>query len=119
MKITEVVQSEIADITEQDCINYMNGLVIERTFDGYMTEITTVYGQLQGILDVKIEPAPDEWNRLFNVDFYIQIGGSYIGLQIKPISGDFQLPQIFKEKGIQSNTHKKFTQKYVAIFSDL
>ena len=90
----------------------MVGLVIDRTFDGYMTEISTVYGQLEKILNVKIEPAPDEWDRLFNVDFYIQIEDKYIGLQIKPVSSGIQLPEIFKEKDIQAKTHKKFTEKY-------
>lgn len=47
-------------------------LVIDRTFDGYMTEINLVYGQLQKILNIKIEPAPDEWDRLFNVDFILK-----------------------------------------------
>ena len=112
VKITEVIQSEIEDVTEQDCIDYMVGLVIDRTFDGYMTEISTVYGQLEKILNVKIEPAPDEWDRLFNVDFYIQIEDKYIGLQIKPVSSGIQLPEIFKEKDIQAKTHKKFTEKY-------
>ena len=60
VKITEVIQSEVAEITEQDCIDYMIQLVIDRTFDGYTTEIQTIYGQLQNILGVKIEPAPDE-----------------------------------------------------------
>jgi len=35
-------------------------LVIDRTFDGYMTEIQTIYGQLQKILNAAIQPAPDE-----------------------------------------------------------
>jgi hypothetical protein len=67
VKITEVIQSEVADLTEQDCIDYMIQLVIDRTFDGYMTEIQTIYGQLQKILGVPIEAAPDEWDRLFRV----------------------------------------------------
>ena len=36
VKITEVIASEVEDVTEQDCINYMLQLVIDRTFDGYM-----------------------------------------------------------------------------------
>jgi hypothetical protein len=112
-KITEVIQSEVLAVTEQDCIDYMIELVIDRTFDGYMTEIQTIYGQLQKILNIIIEPAPDEWDRLFNVDFYIKINEKYIGLQIKPISfggGTIQLPEIFKEKAIQEETHKQFTE---------
>ncbi len=112
VKITEVIQSEVAEVTEQDCIDYMIQLVIDRTFDGYMTEIQTVYGQLQKILNVKIEPAPDDWDRLFNVDFFIKVGEKYIGLQIKPVNSGIQLPEIFKEYNIQAETHKKFTEVF-------
>jgi hypothetical protein len=45
---------------------------------------------------VKIEPASDEWDRLFNVDFFIKIKDKYIGIQIKPINQGIQLSQIFK-----------------------
>jgi hypothetical protein len=77
-----------------------------------MTEIQTIYGQLQNILGIKIEPAPDEWDRLFNVDFYIKIEEKYIGLQIKPVNTEIQLPEIFKEYTLQSETHKKFTDVF-------
>jgi hypothetical protein len=112
IKITEVIQSEIQEITEKDCIDYMIELVIDRTYDGYHTEIQTIYGQLQGILKIKIEPAPDEWDRLFNVDFFIKIKEKYIGLQIKPVKTGLQLPEIFKEYSIQQETHKKFTEVF-------
>ncbi len=112
IKITEVLVSEIDQITEEDCINYIFNLVINRTFDGYMTERKTIYEQLQDILKVKIEPAPDKWDRLFNVDFFIKINGKYIGLQIKPAGGVSHISQIFKERQLQEATHKKFTNKY-------
>lgn len=111
-KITEVLQAEIKSVTEEDCINYIINLVINRTFDGYVSEKQTIYEQLQDILKVKIEPAPDEWDRLFNVDFFIKIGDKYIGLQIKPASGVSHIPEIFKERQQQAETHKKFTAKY-------
>lgn len=112
VKITEVIQSEVAEVTEQDCIDYMIQLVIDRTYDGYVTEIQTIYGQLQKVLEVQIQSAPDEWDRLFNVDFFIQIGDKYIGLQIKPVNTGIQLPEIFKEYGLQAETHKKFTEVF-------
>lgn len=87
-------------------------LVIDRTFDGYMTEIKTIYGQLEKELQVKIEPAPDEWDRLFNVDFFIRVKDNYIGIQIKPVNQAIQLSQIFKEKELQLKTHEKFTKQY-------
>jgi hypothetical protein len=112
VKITEVVQAEVAEITEKDCIDYMFQLVIDRTFDGYMTEIQTIYGQLQKELNMKIEPAPDEWDRKYNVDFFVKIKDKYIGLQIKPINSGIQLPEIFKEQAIQEKSHKQFTEKF-------
>ena len=112
IKITEVIQSEVAEVTEQDCIDYMMQLVIDRTYDGYTTEIQTIYGQLQKILNIPIQPAPDEWDRLFNVDFFIGINGKYIGLQIKPVNSGIQLPEIFKEYRLQAETHQKFTEVF-------
>ena len=111
-KITEVIQSEIEDITERDCIDYITNLVIDRTYDGYTTEITTIYGQLEAMLGVRIKPAPDKWDRLYNVDFYIEIDNKYIGLQIKPISDGVQIPQIYKERNLQAKTHDKFTKEF-------
>ena len=112
VKITEVIASEVEEVTEEDCIHYMLQLVIDRTYDGYTTEIRTVYGQLQSVLGVKIEPAPDQWDRLFNVDFFIKIGEKYIGLQIKPASGVSHIPEIFKERNQQAATHQRFTERY-------
>ena len=87
-------------------------MVIDRTYDGYVREIKTIYEQLQEILQVPIKPAPDEWDRLFNVDFYIEINRKFIGLQIKPVSQVSSIPEIYKERGIQHSTHIKFTQQY-------
>lgn len=110
-KISEVCQAEIESVTEDDCINFVVNLVINRTYDGYQSEIQTIYGQLQHILNVKIEPAPDEWDRGYNVDFFIKIKDKYIGLQIKP-AGYAYIPQIISEQEFQKRTHEKFTAKY-------
>ncbi len=112
VKITEVVQAEIEDISEQDCIEYMINMVINRVYDGYMNEIKTVYGQLEALLQRKIEPAPDEWDRKYNVDFFIKVKDCFIGLQIKPVHQGIQLSQIFKEKSLQLKSHKQFKEKY-------
>lgn len=112
IKITEVISAEVEGITEQDCIDYMLQLVIDRTFDGYLTEIKTIYGQLEQELDNKVEPAPDKWDRLYNVDFFIKVKEKFIGLQIKPVNQGVQLSQIFKEKALQKKTHKKFESEF-------
>jgi len=111
IKITEVCQSEIESITEEDCIDFIINLVIGRTYDGYQSEIQTIYGQLQEALGVKVEPAPDEWDRGYNVDFFIKVKGRYIGLQIKP-AGYAYITQIINELEFQKKTHEKFTAKY-------
>ncbi len=56
--------------------------------------------------------APDKWDRLYNVDFYIKVNNRYIGIQIKPINKGIQLSRIFKEKGFQLLTHGKFTKEF-------
>lgn len=112
VKISEVLTAEIEEITEQDCIDYIKALVIDRTYDGYVREINTIYGQLQEILGVKISPAPDKWDRLYNVDFYIEVNNKYIGLQIKPVPQNESIPEIYKEREIQHKTHEKFQKEY-------
>ncbi len=112
VKITEVISAEVRDITEEDCIKYMFDMVINRTFDGYETERTTIYGQLEQKLGIKIEPSPDEWDRLFNVDFFIKVSDKYIGLQVKPVNDVSHIEQIFKERSFQKKSHEKFKKKY-------
>lgn len=111
IKVTDVCKAEIESITEEDCINFIYNLVINRTFDGYQSEIQTIYGQLQNILNINIEPAPDEWDRKYNIDYYIKIKENYIGLQIKPAGYEY-ITQIINEREQQRITHEKFTEKY-------
>jgi len=99
---TKSTYFEIDKITEKCCIEYILYSVTKKT----------IYGQLQQLLNTKIESAPDTWDRLYNVDFFIQIGEQYIGLQIKPINKGVQLPEIHKEYALQEKTHQKFTEKF-------
>ncbi|WP_456369921.1 MjaI family restriction endonuclease [Geoglobus sp.] len=110
VKITEVIQAEIEEVTEEDCVRYIHNLVINRTYDGYLNEIRTIYGKLQKMLGVEVKPAPDEWDRLYNVDFYIEVNGKYIGIQIKPITYE-QTPEIHKWKSWLERTHKEFEKQ--------
>jgi len=111
-KVTEVLRSEMDEVTEEDCIEYIKNLVLRRTFDGYITEKETIYGQLQDILNVKIEPAPDEWDRLYNVDFFIKVNEKYIGLQIKPVTFEHAPEFATKWKDVYKTSHEKFTKRF-------
>ena len=59
VKLSEVVQNELESVEEQECIDYAYNLVLNRTYEGYRSEVETVYGQLEAELGVKIHPAPD------------------------------------------------------------
>jgi hypothetical protein len=110
IKLSEVVQNELESIEVGECIDYAYNLVLNRTYEGYRSEIDTIYGQLESILNVKIHPAPDEWDRTFKVDFYIQIGHKYVGLQIKPIASGQALNQYQWIKMHEVN-HERFKEK--------
>ena len=110
IKISEVVQSEIEGISEEDCIGYIINLVIDRTFDGYKTEIRTVYGQMEQMLGQAIIPAPDEWDRLYNVDFYINLPKGKIALQIKPVTFK-NAPDKVKWSAVHANSHHKWEKE--------
>ena len=92
-KISEVIKNELESIEVEECIDYAYNLILNRTYEGYKSEIDTIYGQLESILNIKIYPAPDEWDRTYSVDFYININEKHIGLQIKPISSGISLNQ--------------------------
>jgi len=110
IKLSEVVLNELESIQEEECIDYAYNLVLNRTHEGYRREINTVYGQLESILHVKIEPAPDEWDRTFSVDFFIQVRDKYIGPQIKSVSG-LALDHYQWESMHEAN-HGKFEEKF-------
>jgi len=117
IKIKEVISNEVDEITEEDCIEYIIEVVINRTYRGYMAEIGAIYEDLQLILNNKIYPASDIWDRKYCVDYYIKIKDSYIGLQIKSVRTDKQgeishIPEIYKEQSIQNNAHKMFENEF-------
>lgn len=110
IKLSEVVENELESVEEDECIDYAYNLVLNRTYEGYRTEIVTVYGQLESALGVKIQPAPDEWDRAYNVDFFVQVDDKYIGLQIKSVSG-LALDH-YQWEHMHEVAHDKFKEKY-------
>ena len=108
---TDLIPALLA-ISEVECCQYLHELVIHKTFAGYVAEVEMVRQLLQRLLSgVKIEPAPDEWDRGLAVDFYLRAGQSLIGLQIKPISVE-HLPQLHLWERIWKTGHEEFTRRY-------
>ena len=111
IKLTEVVSKELEEISQEECIDYVYNLVINRTYEGFQTEIKTVYGQLEKIIGCQINPAPDEWDRRFCVDFYIEVKPNLnIGIQIKPVTG--KTLNDFQWANMHIDSHQKFTKTY-------
>lgn len=111
IKLSEVVQSELAAITEEECIEYAYNPVLRRTYDGYRTEIETIYGQLESAIERKIEPAPDNWDRAYSVDFFIKVKDNFIGIQIKPIASGQALNQ-YQWIEMHMVNHQKFESEF-------
>ncbi len=111
-RISEDVAAELKEITEKDCIEYMLEMVIERTYEGYDTEIKTINGRLEKALGVEISPAPDDWDRGYNVDFFIEVKGRFIGIQVKPVNSAPHVYQLHKERALQEQTHAAFREKF-------
>lgn len=109
-KISEQLRAEIDEVTEEDCIAYVRDVVIHRTYEGYVTEKRTVYEQLEETLGVKLCPAPDTWDRQYNVDFFIPLGKGCIGIQIKPITYN-QTPEVYRWREWMQDAHERFAEE--------
>ncbi|MFA5362394.1 MAG: MjaI family restriction endonuclease [Candidatus Omnitrophota bacterium] len=111
IKLSEVVQNELESITEEECIDYAYNLVLNRTYEGYRTEIETIYGQLESAVGKKIEAAPDKWDRTYNVDFFIKVADKFIGIQIKPIESGQALNQ-YQWVEMHKKNHERFEKDF-------
>ena len=88
-KITEVVipewQEAFSQLTEQDCIDYIFNLTINRTYDGYIREKSVVYGCLALLFtELTFEESDPELDHAGDIDYIARIGDKAIGIQIKP-----------------------------------
>ena len=52
-ELGNTVKNELNSIGESECIDYMFNLVLNRTFEGYFSEIQVIYEELEKALNVK------------------------------------------------------------------
>jgi len=109
--LIEIVKPEIEQISEEEFIDFVFNLVINRTYNGYITEINIIYGKLQEKINLKIERAPDHWDRGYNVDYYIKVNNKYIGLQVKPIASGKSIND-YQWEEMHAVAHNRFTKKF-------
>ena len=112
-QVTKVVIPEWSDITQQDCINYIYNLVINRTFDGYLREKSVINDELAKIFPNYIfEESPPELDHAGDIDYLIKIRDNIaIGLQIKPITASANFANYSLSERLQ-NSFDAFTEKF-------
>ncbi len=90
-KITEIVipewESAFRELTEQDCIDYIYNLTINRTYDGYLREKSVINDGLARLFpNVEFAESDPELDHAGDIDYVAKVGDAYIGIQIKPIT---------------------------------
>ncbi len=105
-KIKEVVipewEAAFRELTEQDCIDYIYNLTINRTYDGYLREKSVVNDGLAKIFpEIVFEESDPDLDHAGYIDYIAKVGDKCIGIQIKPITasanfGGFSLTERMK-----------------------
>ncbi len=124
-KITEVVipewQVAFAQLTLQDCIDYIYNLTINRTFDGFLREKSVVNDGLVKIFpNIEFEESDSELDHAGDIDYIARIGSKAFGIQIKPITakanfGSYSATE--RMKASFTDFENKFGGKVFIVFS--
>jgi len=124
-KITEVVipewQVAFAQLTSQDCIDYVFNLTINRTFDGFLREKSVVNDGLSKIFtDIIFEESDPELDHAGDIDYIAKVGSKAFGIQIKPVTakanfGNYSATERMKISF--ANFEEKFGGKVFIVFS--
>jgi hypothetical protein len=124
-KITEVVipewQAAFAQLTLQDCVDYIFNLTINRTFDGFLREKSVVNDGLSKIFtDVVFEESDPELDHAGDIDYIAKVGDKAFGIQIKPVTakanfGNYSATE--RMKASFADFEEKFGGKVFVVFS--
>jgi hypothetical protein len=124
-KITEVVipewQASFAQLTLQDCSDYIFNLTINRTFDGFLREKSVVNdGLAKEFPKIVFEESDPELDHAGDIDYIAKVGNSAFGIQIKPVTakanfGNYSATE--RMKASFTDFEEKFGGKVFVIFS--
>ena len=115
-KITEIVipewETAFKELTEQDCIDYIYNLTINRTYDGYIREKSVINDGLAKLFpDITFEESDPELDHAGDIDYIAKIGDKAIGIQIKPITGNANFGSYSLTERMK-NSFESFKEKY-------
>ena len=116
VKIKEIVipewQEAFAQLTLQDCIDYIYNLTINRTFDGFYREKSVITGTLEKKFpDVKFVESEPELDHAGDVDYLGHVGNKAFGLQIKPVTAKANFGNYSPSERMKAS-FREFEQKY-------
>ena len=124
-KITEVVIPEweeaFRNLTQQDCIDYIYNLTINRTYDGYLREKSVINDGLAKLFpELTFEETDPELDHAGDIDYIAKVGDKAIGIQIKPITakanfGSYSLTE--RMKASFADFTDRFGGKVFVVFS--
>ena len=100
------------ELTEQDCIDYIFNLTLNRTFDGFLREkaVVSLYLQKQ-FPKVRFEPSPEYLDHAGNIDFLGWVGHKAFGIQIKPVTAQGNFGN-YSINGRMKSSFNTFYSKY-------
>lgn len=115
-KITTVVIPEWTEafqsITQEDCINYIFNLTLQRTYDGFQRELSVINDNLaKQFPNVRFEESTSEWDHAGDVDYFGYVGNKAFGIQIKPITANANF-DIYKPSERMQQSHKEFEEEF-------
>lgn len=92
-KITGVVipewEAAFRDLTEQDCMDYIYNLTINRTYDGYLREKSVVNDSLAKLFpDITFEESDPALDHAGDIDYIVSVKDKAFGIQIKPVTAN-------------------------------
>jgi hypothetical protein len=124
-KITEVVIPEwhaaFAQLTLQDCMDYIFNLTINRTFDGFLREKSVVNDGLAKIFpEVIFEESDPELDHAGDIDYIAKVKSKSFGIQIKPVTAKANFGNYSATERMQASFtdfEEKFGGKVFVIFS--
>jgi hypothetical protein len=124
-KITEVVipewQAAFSQLTEQDCIDYIYNLTINRTYDGFLREKSVVNDGLAKLFpDITFEESDPKLDHAGDIDYVAKVGDKAFGIQIKPVTakanfGNYSATE--RMKASFAEFEEKYGGKVFVVFS--
>ncbi len=115
-KITEVVIPEwtaaFADLSLQDCKDYIYEVTIVRTYDGFLLEKSVINDGLAKIFpDIVFEESEPELDHAGDIDYIGKVGDKAFGIQIKPITANANFGN-YKITERMSSSFQDFEDKF-------